>query len=132
MADIGIGIKGRDVTFTLGGDAIVGVTSKSFTFNNELLDTTDDDSSGWQERLAEAGLKSIGFTVTGTLKNLELEKAFFATSQIFTVVVTYPEGSTLTFKAALASYSSEGESNGLFTYTAEFESSGVPVFVAGV
>ena len=128
---VGIGIIGREITFTLGGSALTGVNSKGFTFNNEPLDTTDDNSAGWQERLAKAGVKSLEFTFSGIVKNLELVAAYNGTSQIFPVVATYPDGSTLTFDAFMDSLSNTGESNGLTTFDATFSSSGALVFVAG-
>lgn len=129
---VGIGIIGRDITFTLGGSALVGVNSKGFTFNNEPLDTTDDNSSGWQERLATPGLKSVEFTFSGIVKNLELIAAYAGTSQIFPVVATYPDGSTWAGDFFMDSVSATGESNGLTTFDASFSSSGAQTFVAGV
>jgi predicted secreted protein len=128
---VGIGIIGREITFTLGGAAITGVNSKGFTFNNEALDTTDDNSLGWQERLAISGVKSVEFTFSGIVKNLELIAAYNGTSQIFPIVSTYPDGSTLTFDAFMDNISNTGEANGLTTFDASFSSSGVVVFVAG-
>ena len=128
---VGIGIIGRDITFTLGGSAVVGVNSKGFTFNNELLDTTDDNSSGWQERLAVPGVKSIEFTCSGLIKNLELLAAYAGSSQIFAIVATYPDGSTWSGDFALESVSATGESGGLTTFDATFTSSGACTFVAG-
>ena len=130
---VGIGIIGREVLMTLGGSAVVGVTSKGIAFSNEMLDTTDDNSSGWTEFLAVPGLKSAELTISGTTKNLELMAAYFGTSQIFPVVKTYPDGSTLTFDAAMTGAPSyTGEANGLMTFDATFSSSGEIVFVAGV
>lgn len=132
---VGIGIIGREITFTLGGASLVGVNSKGFTFNNEALDTTDDNSSGWQERLATSGAKSVEFTFSGIVKNLELVAAYAGSSQIFPVVVTYPDGdttnSTLSFDAFLDSVSQTGEANGLTTFDASFSSSGAITFTAG-
>ena len=128
---VGIGMIGREITFTLGGGAVLGVNSKGFTFNNEPLDTTDDNSGGWQERLAIPGVKSLEFTMSGTIKNLELLAAFAGTSQIFPVAAAYPDGSTLAFDVFLDSVSHTGESNGLATFDASFSSSGALVFVAG-
>lgn len=128
---VGVGIIGREITFTLGGSALVGVNSKGFTFNNEPLDTTDDNSSGWQERLAVPGLKSLEFTMSGLVKNLELIKAYTGNSQIFPVLASYPDGSTLAFDAHLDSVSNTGESNGLTTFDATFSSSGALVFTPG-
>jgi predicted secreted protein len=130
---VGIGIIGREVTFTLGGSAVVGVNSKGIAFSNEMLDTTDDDSSGWTEFLATAGLKSAEFSVSGLTKNLELMSAYFNASQIFAIVKTYPDGSTLTFDAAMTGAPSfSGESNAVMSFEASFTSSGPVVFVPGV
>ncbi len=123
---------GRQVTFTLGGSAIVGVTSKGISFSNEMLDSTDDQSSGWMEFLATPGLKSGEFSVSGKVKNLELMKAYFGASNVFNVVKTYPDGSTLTFAAAMTGAPSfTGESNALMDFECSFTSSGEIVFVAG-
>lgn len=132
---VGIGMIGREVIITLGGGSITGVNSKGFTFNNEPLDTTDDNANGWQERLAKPGLKSLEFTISGIVKNLELLQAYMGTSQIFPVVVTYPDGvttnSSLTFDVFMDSVSQTGESNGLVTFDASFSSSGALVFTPG-
>lgn len=129
---VGIGIVGRDVTFTLGGASLVGVNSKGISFSNEMLDTTDDASAGWTEFLATPGLKSAEFSTSGITKNLGLMQSYFGASQIFAVAVTYPDGSTLAFDAALTGAPSfTGESNALTTFEATFTSSGEVIFTAG-
>jgi predicted secreted protein len=129
---VGIEIKGREVTFTLGGSALIGVTNKSHNLTNEFGDTTDDQSNGWAERAATALLKSYEFSISGTFKNLELVKAYFGTSQMFAVVETYPDGSTLSYDATLNNLSYSADSNAGYTYEASFTSSGEPTFTPGV
>lgn len=135
MASPGIGMVGRNVTLTMGGGTVLGVNSKGFTFNNEPLDTSDDDAAGWQERLATPGVKSLEFTMSGIIKNLELIQAYAGASQIFEMIITYDDGvttpSTVTVDMFLDSVSQTGESNGLFTFDASFSSSGAMAFVAG-
>tara|TARA_R110000787_G_scaffold286258_2_gene403884 strand:- start:798 stop:1196 length:399 start_codon:yes stop_codon:yes gene_type:complete len=129
---VGIGIIGREVTFTLGGGIITGVNSKGIALSNEMLDTTDDNSSGWTEFLAVPGVKAAEMSISGITKNLELMAAYFGNSQVFPVVKTYPDGSTLTFDAAMTGAPSfTGEANGLMTFDASFSSSGAVIFVAG-
>lgn len=132
---VGVGMIGREVTFTVGGAALVGVNSKGITFNNEALDTTDDQSSGWQEFLAKPGLKSAEFTISGITKNLELVRAYFNSSQIFAITKQYFDGvttpSSLAFDAIMTTISQTGESNGLYTFEATFQSSGVITFTPG-
>lgn len=129
---VGIGIIGREVTMTVGGQTILGVTEKGFTFNNEPLVTTDDAASGWQEHLAKPGRKSIELSMSGMVKNLELVKAYFGNSQIFEVVATYPDGSVLTVDMFMGSINPTGAENELVTFDATFQSSGEPDFVPGV
>lgn len=128
----GIGMIGRDVTLTVGAVTIVGTSSKGLTFTNEALETTDDDSSGWQEFLAKPGTKSAEFSMSGLVKNLGLLQSWFGSSQIFEVIVTYTDGSIVTFDGFLESYSDTGEQNQLYTFDATLKSSGVIVFTAGV
>ena len=128
---VDIGMIGRDVTATVGGGTLSGVVTKATERTNEILDATDDDALGWQSKVAKAGVKGINFTMSGFLKNLELVKSFYGTSQIFEIVVTYTDGSVETFDAALENINDTGESNGLFTFDASFTSSGVSNFVAG-
>lgn len=130
----GVGILGREVIATVGGLTLLGVTSKGLSFNNEPLDTTDDSSTGWQERLALPGVKSVEFTMSGLLKNLELVNAYVkdgSNSQLFAVSITYPDGSVLTMDAFMDSLNATGESNALTTFDATFSSSGAVTFVAG-
>jgi hypothetical protein len=128
---VGIGIIGRDVTFTLGGSALVGVTQKGTTWTNELGDTTDDQSSGYTEFMATPLLKSGEFSISGTFKNLEVVKSYFGTSVIFPVVETFPDGSTLAYDAAMTTVSYSSGSNETMTFEAAFSTSGVPTFTAG-
>lgn len=125
---VGVGIIGREVTFTVGGGTLVGVTTQGISFNNEALDTTDDQGSGWQERLAKPGRKSLAFSVEGLLKNLEVIETYFQTSNIVAVAVTYPDGSTLSFDAFLDNIDTNGAENELYTFSASFSSSGAPTF----
>ena len=132
---IGIAIEGRNVLVTTGDGSLVGQLSKNLSFNNELLDTTDDDSSGWSERAEQAGLKSLEMGLNGLLKNLELVGLYFGASQAVEVVWIFPDGvttpSTLTFDAMLSSLSISGDSNSGMTWDASLQSSGEPVWVAG-
>jgi len=129
---VDIKIVGTDVTATVGGAALIGTVTKGITFNGEILDVTDDDSSGWQSLAAVHGVKSLEMAFSGPLKNLELVGVFFGASQAVQLVWTFPEGSTITVDGVLSALSTSGDSNTPFTWDATFASSGVAVFVAGV
>ena len=72
---VGIGIIGRERILNVGGQTLVGVQTKGMAINNEILDTTDDAASGWIEKLAVVGSKSVSFSIEGLLKNLELVRS---------------------------------------------------------
>lgn len=128
----GIKILGRDVTVTIGGAEGVGVTTKGITLNNEAIDVTDDASGGWTELAATSGLKNAEVSLTGFVKNLEMVKLYFQTSNMAEIVQTYPDGSTITGDFFLNSISYNMDSNGQASFDASFASSGAVVFVAGV
>ncbi len=127
-----IGMVGRERTFTVGGSTILGVSTKGLTCNSEPVDITNDASSGTTELLAIAGAKSFEYPISGILQNLELFNTFFTSaSQMFEIIITFPDGSTVTFDGFMTNISETGESNGAVTFDATFISSGAGVFVAG-
>lgn len=129
---VGTGFKGDEVTVTVGSLTLLGTNNKGITLNNTPLDTTNDASSGWQERLAKSGVKSLEFPFTGILQNLELVNTYFGTSQIVELIYTFPDGSTITGDGFMDNVSIDPtNSNDLFTFSATFSSSGAPAFVAG-
>jgi len=129
---VGIGMIGREITVTVGGATLKGISSKGLSFSNEALETTDDQSAGYAEFLAESGVKSCEFSMSGILKNMELFATYAGTSQIVAVLATYPDGSTWGFDAFLESVNHTGEANGLTTFDAAFKSSGALTFTAGI
>lgn len=130
----GVGALGREVIWTVSGQAIAGVQTKGLTCNNEPVDVTDDNSSGWRELMAIPGLKTVEVPISGVLKNLELMRAFFNAqggSQMFACVGTYPDGSTVTGNFFLATFNTTGESNVAIPFDSTWQSSGQIVFVPG-
>ena len=74
-AGAGMDIKIRHT----GGDVIAGVTTKSFAFNNEPIDITDDDDVGIRTTLANAagdslvaGNRTLDVSVSGVAKDRAL------------------------------------------------------------
>lgn len=128
---VDIKMVGTDITGTYGGATLIGVVTKGINFNGEILDMTDEDSSGWQSLAAVHGLKSLEFPISGPLKNLELIGLYFGTSQAVEIVWTFPEGSVITADGVLSNLTASGDANTPYTWDATFASSGVPVYVAG-
>ena len=128
---VGIGIVGRQVLMTIGGQTILGVQTKGGEHTSSRLDTTDDQASGWAEAKAEAGEKSVTRSISGVLKNLELLASYYGASQAFNIVFTFPDGSTETGDYFMDSFNHTGTHNELHTFDASFSSSGAVAFVAG-
>lgn len=131
----GIGYVGREALMTVGGSGLIGVITKNFTLNNEPVEVTDDNSAGWSEHLAIAGVKSVELSIDGIMKNLELVAAYFAStnsnSQIFALTFTWPDGSVMSGDFFMASIENGNESNEGATFSATFQSSGAVTFTPG-
>jgi len=129
---VGIGIVGRQVLMTVGGQTILGVQSKGGEHTNTKLDVSDDQANGWVTSLAIAGEKGVAHPISGVLKNLELLKAYYDASQAFEIVFTFPDGSTETGDFYMETFTVTGQYKELFTFDASFTSTGAVTFVAGV
>ena len=130
---VGIGVIGREVTYTFGGVSVQGRTTKSLELTNTRGETGDESSAGYTEALAKALEKSGGMTVEGLVKNYELFASWFTSeSQVFTVNFTFPDGSTLSWDFFMDSLSSTMPYNELSTYSMSLSSSGLPTWVSGV
>lgn len=128
----GISVKGRQVLLTMGGQSILGVQTKGISVNNEMIESTDDNSNGWSEFDAIPGQKAVEVPFSGMVKNLELLRAIMSSgSQIFAITLTYPDGSVVAGDFAFTSYSNTGEYNGATTFDVTLASSGVVTFTPG-
>lgn len=68
-------LVGRDVTFTPtgAGAPVIGARTKSITINNEAIDITSDDDSGWQTFLGtDPAVRGISMSIAGILKDTAL------------------------------------------------------------
>lgn len=129
---VGAGILGRDAVLTIAGQTIAGVTTKGLSIANEAIDVTDDDSAGFRTLMAQSGVSTLDLSVSGVVKNLELMRSFVVNeSKIYAFVMTYTDGSTITFDGFFSTYSDTGETATAFTFDAAFQSSGAYIFAAG-
>lgn len=131
----GIGMLGREGVLTVSGQKIAGAVTKGVTCNNEPVDVTDDDSSGWRELMARPGLKTIDLPISGQLKNLELFQSFFNAqggSQIFPINYLYADGSTIAGNFFLTTIGETGDANGAKTFDSSWQSAGEIIFTPGV
>lgn len=125
-----IGDGGGPETFT----AVMGLRSKTMTFNAEQVDITNSDSANeWRELLAGAGVKSASFSGQGVF----LDDAVAATmrAEFFNQTnpnfeITIPDFGTVTGPFQVASLEYAGEHNGETTYSLSLESAGELTFAA--
>jgi len=128
----GISIKGEQRILTLGGQNILGTQTKGISVNNEMVETSDDNSGVWAEYDAVAGKKTVEIPFSGMLKNLELLKASLSTgSQMYAVLYTYPDGSTVAGDFAMTTFSETGEHKTATTFDCTLVSSGPVIFTPG-
>ena len=129
---VGIGVIGREVTYTMGGVVVQGRMTKSLELTNTRGETGDESSSGYTQALAKSLLKSGGLSIEGLVKNYELFASYFtSTSQIFAVAFTFPDGSTLSWDFFMDSLSSGMPSDELSSFSMSLSSSGSPTWVSG-
>ena len=116
--------KGRGIMVNWKGADIAKVRTKSVTINNEPIDITGDSDDGWRTLLDEPGQKAVDISVSGVVQNRALIKDAARNSIGGAVVMTWPDGGTLSGNFKITSYASTGEYNGSETFEASFQSSG--------
>lgn len=121
---------GRKATLSRNGTPIANLRTKSLQINNEIVDVTDDDSSGWAERLNEPGQTEVTFSIEGVLASDTLRAEALSQSLLKADTLTYADGGTLTGDFVLASYSEEHTYNDVVTFSAELQSSGAITYTA--
>jgi TP901-1 family phage major tail protein len=122
---------GRSVTFLWDGAPIQGVREKTFAFAGEPIDVTSDDDAGWRKLLPIAGQNEANYSLGGLLKDTRLEEAYHSGNRTAVVVVGYPNGATITGEFMIASYQPGATYNDAVSFSAELQSTGAVVYLAG-
>ena len=143
--------KGKDVLIKIdngsGTQTTIGVLrSSSITLNDESVDITNKDSSGYRTLLAGAGVNSISIsgsgvftdsTTEGLLKDAYLNQLHLAANGSTANVPEFedyeffiPNFFKFTGKFQVTSLEYAGEYNGEATYSVSFESAGIIVVAA--
>ncbi len=118
-------ISGRSVRISRNGVSIVGARTDSLTINNEPLDITDKDDSGWRTMLADAGARSMSCEVEGVIKvdTLLVDSVGAASTALLReCVVTVSGIATFTGDFMLQSLQLGAEQADVATFTATLES----------
>jgi predicted secreted protein len=126
--------SGRSVRISRSGVNIVGARTDSVTLNNEPLDITDKDDSGWRTFLADVGGRTISCEIEGVLKDSTLlAEAVGAgsTALLKECVVTISGLGTITGDFYLSSVQIGAEQGDVVTFTATLESGEAPTVTIG-
>jgi len=116
---------GRKLIIKRDGTTIAGVRTKSVTINNEAIDVTTDDDSGYRTLLEEPGQKQIDLSVEGLTKDdALLQSAAEGTTLIDAYTIEFPSGATITGDFRFNNLEMGAEYNAAITFTAEIQSTG--------
>ena len=127
------GFNGRALTLDWDTTTLVGVRTRGFTINNEHVDVTTDDDSGWRTLLADPGLRSVEVTVGGITSDEILIAEIMQASITGEVLdVMLPTGTAtgiitpgkLSGNFHVSSYEQTGEHDGAVEFSATFMSDG--------
>jgi len=120
---------GRKVTFspTGAGAPVTGMRTKSITINNESIDITSDDDSGFRTLLADdPAERSIDMSVEGVTKDDELIKLATAggSALISEYTLTFPGLGAIVGDFFIGSMELGAAYNEAVTFSATIQSSG--------
>src|SRR6056297_885371 len=120
---------GRNVILNRDGTPVANMRTKSVTINRELVDVTDDDSSGWAQHLEEAGQMDVTISVEGVIS----DKTFMGDildptygDEAYTLV--YPDTGELAGTFGVTSFSTENAYNEASTYSFELRGNGAVTY----
>jgi len=126
-------LVGRKITFTptSGGAPVIGLRAKSIKLNNEPIDITTDDDSGFRTLLnADPAERSIDMSVEGILKdNALIQLASAGGSMLISEYeMNIPGIGKFTGDFYFGSMEIGAEYNDAVTFSAEIQSSGEYTF----
>ncbi len=126
------GEVGRDVSFTWDGVEILGVQEKAINRTGNAIDVTSDEDDGHRTLLTKPSVNETNISLSGTLKSDKLANDFASGARTKPVVITYPNGRTITGTFFLQSYNETAPSNDAVKWTAECLSTGEVVETPGL
>lgn len=118
-------LSGRAVRISRDGTNIAGARTDKIKLNNEPLDITDKDDSGWRTLLADVGVRSVSCDVEGVFKTtaLVVDSVGDATTALLKdCVITVAGLFTLTGDFLLTGLELGAEDAGVVTFSCTLES----------
>lgn len=122
------GFAGRDLELTWNGSAVAAVREKGVTINGEPIDTTNDDDDGWRDLLDVPGQKQVDISLSGLTMSHTLKADWFGDNRTRAVVITYPDGATISGNFYLSEYVETGTYNDATSFEATLMSKGAVTF----
>lgn len=131
--------KGRDALIqisTNGGSTFTtmgGVRTTGLTINNEPVDITNADSSGFRELMPDAGVQSVDLSLDGVVVDNTAFETAITQADDRTLVwykFTYANAGIVSSKFAISSLQLTGEYNGTQTFSMSLQSSGTVTITA--
>lgn len=120
---------GPPETFT----TLAGLRPTSFSINNEAVDITNKDSSGYRELLDGAGITNFSLSGGGVFKDdasYTTAETYARLNQLQTFQITVPDFATYTGEFLITQLEIAGDYNGEANYNVSLESSGAMTFAA--
>jgi len=123
---------GRNFKLLTDTTVIAGIRTKSVSINNEIIDITTDDDSGWRTLLSTPGQKAVDISFDGVTTDTELRTAIMSTStvELSGASIEYPNGDTLTGTFMLVNLEESGTYNDAVTFSGSLQSSGAVTYTA--
>lgn len=125
------GIVGRAITLTWNGVTILGVREKDLTLDGKSIDVTSDENSGYQTLLTVPSQKALQWKLTGVLKTDLLKQDWMSGNYTRSVVITYPNGSSISGSFYMSAYDEKGSYKDAVTFDCTLDSTGQWTFIAG-
>lgn len=125
--------EGRNVQLYKGntttGTLVAVARTKTVTINKELIDFTADDSDGWRESSAEAGVRSVDISIEGLVDlaaRTFLTDVLAETQDLYTL--KWADNSELAGTFNTSNYEESGNHDGETTFSVTLNSSGAVTF----
>lgn len=129
------GFNGRQLTFDWDSVTLTGVRSRSISINNEHVDITTDDDSGWRTLLEDPGVRSVEVTIGGIVSDEVLlaevmQASITGESLEATLPTSLSTAGTLSGTFFVQPYETSGDHDGAVEFSATFLSSGPVTYTA--
>lgn len=124
--------KGRTHLIKLGasgvGGTLAGVKNLTVTINNEAVDITNKDSSGWRALLEGAGTQSVDISADGVASDgatYETLKGYAQSNSINTFQIVNPDTDALEGLFQITSFQEQSSHNNELAFSISLQSAGV-------